>query len=304
MRRILLLAGLAAAACGPAAVPGRAQVPGLDRVSGEVSSVEVDLPGADLAAVRGPAGWVLLGASVESGRVVGGSAPECALRRTPSGAVAAQTARCGALFGAYAALDRARSFLISAGAEALPAAPVVADAADAAPGLRYVPQADAFTLAPGPSGARIPAALNPGAVAREAARRQLRSIAQAHPDEAEGVALFLGAAAALDAGYLGASDGRGDPMGELDLSRPLPAGSPASAVLAAALWAWADASADHVGAARAALAAARALGERPDAGGTSALLSLVAGQLEGAERDQACAVFRARLASAGIEACP
>jgi len=83
-----------------------------------------------------------------------------------------------------------------------------------------------------------------------------------------------------------------------------PAGAPVSAVLAGALWAWADASGDPVGAARAALAAVRALGERPDAGGKAALLSLVAGQLEGAERDQACAVFRARLASAGIEACP
>ena len=76
------------------------------------------------------------------------------------------------------------------------------------------------------------------------------------------------------------------------------------AVLAGALWAWADASGDLIGAAKAALAAVRALGERPDAGGKSTLLSLVAGQLEGAERDQACAVFRARLSSGDIEACP
>jgi hypothetical protein len=34
------------------------------------------------------------------------------------------------------------------------------------------------------------------------------------------------------------------------------------------------------------------------------VLSLVAAQLEGAERDQACAVFRARLHGAGISACP
>jgi hypothetical protein len=304
MRRAFLLAGVALAACGPAAVPGRAQVPGLDRLSGELTAVEVDLPGADLSAVRGPSGWVLVGASLDSGRVLGGSAPDCALRRTPSGALAAVSVRCGGLLGAYAALDRARSFLLAAGAEALPAAPIVADAADAPAGLQYVPEADAFTLASGPRGARIPAALNPGAVAREAARRQLRTVARAHPDEAEGVALFLGAAAAMDPGYLGASDGQGDPTGELDLSRPLPADAPASAVLAGALWAWADASGDPIGAGRAALAAVRALGERPDAGGKAALLSLVAGQLEGAERDQACAVFRARLASAGIDACP
>ena len=111
MRRALLLAGVALAACGSAAVPGRAQVPGLDRLSGELTAVEVDLPGADLAAVRGPAGWVLVGASIDSGRVVGGAAPDCALRRTPSGAVAAQTGRCGGLLGAYAALDRSRADL-------------------------------------------------------------------------------------------------------------------------------------------------------------------------------------------------
>src|SRR5690349_4656630 len=155
MRRILVLAGLALAACGTAAVPGRAQVPGLDRLSGELTSVEVDLPGADLAAVRGPSGWVLVGASLDSGRVLGGAAPECALRRTASGALAAQTGRCAALLGAYAALDRSRAFLISAGAEALPPAPIVADAADAPAGLRYVPEADAFTLNGGPAGARI-----------------------------------------------------------------------------------------------------------------------------------------------------
>src|SRR2546425_6528307 len=172
MRRALLLAGLALAACGSAAVPGRAQVPGLDRLSGELTVVEVELPGADLAAVRGPSGWVLVGASLESDRVVGGTAPDCALRRTASGALAAQTGKCGSLLGAYAALDRSRAFLISAGAEALPPAPIVADAAEAPAGLRYVPEADAFTLAAGPPGARIPAALNPGAVAREAARRQ------------------------------------------------------------------------------------------------------------------------------------
>jgi hypothetical protein len=303
MRRVLLIAGVALAACGPAAVPGRVQVPGLDRLSGELTAIEVDLPGTDPAAVRGPSGWVLVGASIDSGRVVGGTAPDCAMTRTASGALAAQTARCANLLGAYAALDRARGFLISAGAEALPAAPIVADAAAAPAGLRYVADADAYTLASGPSGARIPAALNPGAVAREAARRQLRTVASVQPDAVEGVALFLGAAAVGDPGYLGASDGQGDPTGQLDLSRPLPAGAPASAVLAGALGAWADASGDPVGAARAALAAVRAVGERPDAGGADAVLSLVAGQLDGAERDQACAIFRAHLAAAGIEAC-
>ena len=303
MRRFLLIAGAALAACGPAAVPGRVQVLGLDRLSGELTAVEVDLPGTDPGAVRGPAGWVLVGASIDGGRVIGGSAPDCALNRTVSGALAPQTGRCANLLGAYAALDRARTFLISAGAEALPAAPIVADAADAPAGMRYLPDADAYTLTSGPSGARIPGALNPGAVAREAARRQLRQVAGTHPDAVEGVALFVGAAAAGDPGYLGASDGQGDPTGQLDLSRPLPAGAPTSAVLAGALWAWADASGDPVGAARAALAALRALGERPDAGGAETLLSLVAGQLDGAERDQACAVFRAHLAAAGIEAC-
>jgi hypothetical protein len=274
MRRVLLIAGVALAACGPAAVPGRVQVPGLDRLSGELTSIEVDLPGADPAAVRGPSGWVMVGASIDGSRVAGGTAPDCALSRTASGALAPQTARCANLLGAYAALDRARAFLISAGAEALLPAPIVADAAAAPAGLRYV-----------------------------AARRQLRAIAGVHPDAVEGVALFLGAAAVGDPGYLGASDGEGDPTGQFDLSRPLPEDAPASAVLAGALWAWADASGDPVGAARAALAAVRALGERPDAGSAQNVLSLVAGQLDGAERDQACAIFRAHLAAAGIEAC-
>src|SRR5438132_593017 len=149
MRRGLLIAGAVLAACGPAAVPGRVQVPGLDRLSGELTAIEVDLPGADPAVVRGPSGWVVVGASIDGGRVVGGTAPECALSRTVSGALAPQTARCAGLLGAYAALDRARAFLISAGAEALPAAPIVADAADAPAGVRYVAQADAYTLAAG-----------------------------------------------------------------------------------------------------------------------------------------------------------
>jgi hypothetical protein len=73
-------------------------------------------------------------------------------------------------------------------------------------------------------------------------------------------------------------------------------------VLAGALWAWADASGDVTGSARAALAAARALG--PGNADPAAVLSLVADQIDGAERDQACAVFRARLHASGIAACP
>jgi hypothetical protein len=305
MRRVFLLLATAAlvAACGPAAIPARAQVPGLDRLSGQVAAIDVDLPGVDLSAVRGPSGWVVVGAALDSGRVVGGSSPECALRRTLSGALAAQSPRCASFLGAYAALERARQFLLAAGAEALPAAPLVVDTADMAPGLRYVPEADAYTLTQGPSGARVPAALNPGAVVREAALRQLRAVASARPDDAEAVATFLGAAAASDPGYLAASEVGGDPTGQLDLSRPLPAAASQPAVLAGALWAWADALGDPVFAAKAALSAARAVTQRSERGGSAALLSLVAGQLDGAERDQACAVFRARL-SAEIEACP
>ncbi|MFL5291710.1 MAG: hypothetical protein ACJ79U_09345 [Myxococcales bacterium] len=305
MKRVYLPLSIAAlvAACGPAAVPTRVQVPGLDRLSGEVSVIDVDLPGADVASVRGPAGWVLVGATLDSGRVVGGSSPECALRRTVTGAIAAQTTRCASLIGAYAALERARQFLLATGAEALPAAPLLGDV-DAPAGLRYLPEADAYTLAPGPAGARVPAALNPGAVVREAARRQLQSLAAVRPDDADAVATFLGAAAASDPGYLAASDVGGDPTGRLDLSRPLPSASAHSDVLAGALWAWADALGDPAFAAKAAISAARAVSQRPERGGPLALLSLVAGQLDGAERDQACAVFRARLSSGEIEACP
>src|SRR5438067_2389539 len=306
MGRVFVLLATAAvvAACGPAAGPARAQVPGLDRLSGEVAAIEVDLPGVDLASVRGPAGWVVVGAALDSGRVVGGSSPECSLRRMLSGSLAAQSSRCASFLGAYASLERARQFLLAAGAEALPAAPLVVDTPDALPGLRYVPEADAYTLAQGPSGARVPAALNPGAVVREAALRQLRALAAARPDDAEAVATFLGAAAAGDPGYLAASEVGGDPTGQLDLSRPLPAGSAQSAVLAGALWAWADALGDPAFAAKAALSAARAVAQRSEGGGPLALLSLVAGQLDGAERDQACAVFRARLSAGEIEACP
>lgn len=295
MRRVLPFLALAAA-CGGTALPDRVAVLGVDRLSGELAGQEVELPGTDLSAVRGPAGMMMLGASPESAKV-----PDCTLRRRASGALIARTLPCVSLLGHYAALDRARQFLLAAGAEALLPAPVlIDDLAD--PGLRYDAASDTFRLGEGPAGARVPLALNSGAVTREMARRQLRGVAGAHPEEAEGIALFLGAAAAGDPGYLAASEPGGDPIGRLDLSRPLPSGASSSAVLASALWAWADASGDLTGAARAALAAARALGPSPS--DPAAVLSLVAAQLEGAERDQACAVFRARLRGAGISACP
>ena len=306
-----LLVGLAAACGAPGAAP-RAAVPGIDPVSGELTAVEVELPGADLAAVRGPAGAVVVGGSLRGGQLVGGQAAECSLRRLPSGASSATSARCSGWLGAYAALERARSFLLAAGAESLPAAPVLVepsngDAESLTAGLRYLPAVDAFTLLPGPAGARIPASLNVGAVTREAARRQLHGLGDSNPDATEGIALFLGAAAAADPGYLAASEPGGDPLGETDLQRPLPSAAPASAHLASALWAWAEQTGDPASASKVVLAAARALGQRPSDGGTgsSALLSLVAGQLNGAERDQACAVFRARLGLSEVPtACP
>lgn len=283
----LLFAAAGSAACGPANSAGdRVSVLGVDRLSGELSAVEVDLPGVDLTAVRGPAGVFSQG----------GAAPDCAVRRKVSGALVARTVRCVTLLGQYAAMDRARQFLLSAGAEALPPAPVAADSE--VPGLHYLSTIDAFTLGDGPRSARVPAAYNPGAVVRELSRRQLRSLAESHAEDAEGIALFLGAVASSDPGYLASSDPAGDPAGDLDLARPLPAGAPASAALAGALWAWADATGDLVSAARAVLAASRAV----DRGAPVGILSLVIAQLDGVERDQACAVFRAR--ASRIPACP
>jgi len=289
--RTPLLALATAAACGGAGASDRVSVMALDRLSGELSGQEVDLAGTDLSAVRGPAGTFVLS---------GGISPSCELRRKVTGALVARTLPCVALLGEYAAMERGRQFLLSAGAEAMAPAPVLAESS--APGLHYAASTDSFTLGDGPQGARVPGAFNPGAVARELTRRQLRGLAETHPQEAEGIALFLGAAAAADPGYLAASEPGGDPIGQLDLARPLPSDAPASALLASALWAWADASGDLTGAARAALAAARALGS--GAAGPAAVLSLVADQLVGAERDQACAVFRARLHAGEIPACP
>src|ERR1041384_4053269 len=111
-----LLALVLAAACGGAGASDRVAVMGVDRLSGAVSGQEVELPGADLTAVRGPAGVFN----------VHGAAPDCALRRKVNGALVARTLPCVALLGQYAAMERARQFLLSAGAEALQPAPVFA----------------------------------------------------------------------------------------------------------------------------------------------------------------------------------
>jgi hypothetical protein len=299
MRALALFAIAFAAACG-GAVPDRSgavAVLGVDRLSGEVAPQDVELPGTEVAAARGPAAMMVMGATIDGSRVVGGASPECSLRRKANGALAPRTASCAQLLSEYAAMEKARQFLLAAGAEELLPAPVLADSSN--PGLHYVAAADAFTLGEGPAGARVPAAINGGAVAREMARRQLKAVTA---EVAEGAALFLGAAAAGDPGYLAASEPGNDPTGSLDLARPLPADAGDSAVLAGALWAWADASGDLLGASRAALAAARAVGS--GSADPAAILSLVAAQLEGAERDQACAVFRARLHGSGIQACP
>src|SRR6267142_585098 len=107
MRRVLSFLALAAA-CGGAALPDRVAVLGVDRLSGELAGQEVELPGTDLAAVRGPAAMMMLGASSDSVRV-----PDCALRRRVSGALVARTLSCVSLLGHYAAMDRARQFLLA-----------------------------------------------------------------------------------------------------------------------------------------------------------------------------------------------
>src|SRR2546422_434093 len=177
MRRVLSLL-LLAAACGGSALPDRVAVLGVDRLSGALAGQEVELPGTDLAAVRGPAAMIMLGSSTDTARV-----PDCAMRRRVSGALVARTVSCVSLLGHYAAMERARQFLLAAGAEALLPAPVLASST-AEPGLHYDARTDTFTLGEGPEGARVPLALNPGAVTREMARRQLRAVASAHPEEA------------------------------------------------------------------------------------------------------------------------
>lgn len=292
MRRALLTLALLAAACGPQAAGERVSVLGVDRLSGAVTGLEVELPAAELSSVRGPAGVVL----------DQGATPDCGLRRKASGALIARSQRCMWLLSTYASLEKARQFLLSAGAEALPA-PVVQAVDQPEAGIGYAPQTDVLTVGSGPRGSRVAAALNAGAVARELARRQLRPLFQAQPDAVEGIALFLGAAASSDPGYLSQSDAQGDPSGELDLARPLRRDAPRADVLASALWAWGEASGDPLSASRAALAAARAL-DRAVPADPAGVLSLVAAQLDGAERDQACAIFRARLQGAAIPACP
>src|SRR5258708_40285319 len=96
MRRSILIAAiLLAAACGPATAE-RVAVMGVDRLSGELSGQEVELPGTDLAGLRGPAGMF----------VQGGAAPECGARRKVSWALVDRTVPCVTLMGSYAALER------------------------------------------------------------------------------------------------------------------------------------------------------------------------------------------------------
>src|SRR5882762_2507925 len=106
MRRVLSFLALAAA-CGGTAVPDRVAVLGVDRLSGELAGQEVELPGTDLAAVRGPAAMMMLGASSDSARV-----PDCALRRRVSGALVARTLSCVSLLGHYAAMAPVLYFLM------------------------------------------------------------------------------------------------------------------------------------------------------------------------------------------------
>ena len=111
MRRVLPFLALAIG-CGGTALPDRIAVMGVDRLSGELLGQEVELPGTDLAAVRGPAAMMMLGTSADSARV-----PDCAMRRRVSGALVARTVSCVSLLGHYAAMDRARQFLLAAGAD-------------------------------------------------------------------------------------------------------------------------------------------------------------------------------------------
>src|SRR5437879_4721396 len=122
MRRLLPILAVAATACGGSAAADRVAVLGVDRISGELSGQEVELPATDLSAVRGPAAMMMLGAAPETARV-----PDCALRRRVNGSLVARTVACVSLLGHYAAMERARQFLLSAGAEALPPAPVLVD---------------------------------------------------------------------------------------------------------------------------------------------------------------------------------
>ena len=79
--RLPLTALLLAAACGGASASDRVSVMAVDRLSGELGAQDVELPGTDLTAVRGPAGIVLLD---------GTRTPDCQLRRKVSGSLVAQ----------------------------------------------------------------------------------------------------------------------------------------------------------------------------------------------------------------------
>src|SRR5947209_163958 len=104
MRALALFVIVCAVGCGGAAVD-RVSVTGVDRLSGQLSAQDVELPGAELTAVRGPAAVMVLGATLDGSRVAGGASPSCALQRKITGALVARTAPCGALLGQYAAME-------------------------------------------------------------------------------------------------------------------------------------------------------------------------------------------------------
>jgi len=85
------------------------------------------------------------------------------------GSAGGATLSCVSLLGHYAAMDRARQFLLAAGAEALLPAPVLW-MISAGPVLRYDARTDSFTLVRAP-GSAAPAGAHPGAVRREMVRR-------------------------------------------------------------------------------------------------------------------------------------
>src|SRR2546426_9704338 len=99
MRRVLSLL-LLAAACGGSALPDRVAVLGVDRLSGALAGQEVELPGTDLAAVRGPAAMIMLGSSTVTARL-----PACAMLRRVSGVLVARTVSFLSRLRRYAVLS-------------------------------------------------------------------------------------------------------------------------------------------------------------------------------------------------------
>src|SRR5947209_17968054 len=100
MRRVLSLL-LLAAACGGSALSDRVAVLGVDRLSGALAGQEVELPGTDLAGVRGAAAMIMLGSSTDTSRV-----PDCAMRRRVSGAPVGRRGSRVLLLWQYATLER------------------------------------------------------------------------------------------------------------------------------------------------------------------------------------------------------